>query len=117
MSWGYHIMLDCADCDLEKIKDKDNIQLFVDTLVDRVNMKTHGNTIIENLLEGTDNEGYSVLQMITTSNISCHFVNNTRDAYVDLFSCKHFEAEVVIATVNEFFKPTSLKINLIERQA
>ncbi len=117
MSWGYHIMLDCAGCDLEKIKNKDNIQLFVDTLVDRVNMKTHGNTIIENLLAGTDNEGYSVLQMITTSNISCHFVNNTRDAYIDLFSCKQFETETVVITVNEFFNPSSLKINLIERQA
>jgi S-adenosylmethionine/arginine decarboxylase-like enzyme len=117
MSWGYHIMLDCSECDLEKIKNKDNILLFVETLVDRVNMKTHGDAIIENLLPGTDNEGYSVLQMITTSNVSCHFVNSTRDAYIDLFSCKFFETETVIATVNEFFKPTSLKINLIERQA
>jgi S-adenosylmethionine/arginine decarboxylase-like enzyme len=117
MSWGYHIMLDCAGCDLKKIKDKDHIWAFVYTLIKRVEMEAHGKMIIENLLPGTDNEGYSVLQMITTSNINCHFVNKTADAYIDLFSCKEFKAEIVIATVKEFFNPTSIKLNFVERQA
>jgi len=86
-------------------------------LIKRVGMKAHGDTIIENLLPGEDNEGYSVLQMITTSNVTAHFVNKTGDAYIDLFSCKEFEAEIVIATVKEFFAPTSIKLNFVERQA
>ena len=117
MSWGYHLILDCSGCNLEKIKSKNNIWAFVRTLIKRVGMKAHGDTIIENLLAGTDNEGYSVLQMITTSNITAHFVNKTGDAYIDLFSCKEFEAEIVIATVKEFFSPVGIKLNFIERQA
>ena len=117
MAWGYHLILDCSGCNLEKIKSKSNIWAFVRTTIKRVNMKAHGDTIIENLLPGTDNEGYSVLQMITTSNITAHFVNKTGDAYIDLFSCKEFEAEIVIATVKEFFSPTGIKLNSIERQA
>jgi S-adenosylmethionine/arginine decarboxylase-like enzyme len=117
MSWGYHLILDCSGCNLEKIKSKNNIWAFVRTLIKRVGMKAHGDTIIENLLPGTDNEGYSVLQMITTSNITAHFVNKTGDAYIDLFSCKEFEAEIVIATVKEFFAPAGIKLNFIERQA
>ena len=61
-----------------KIKSKNNIWAFVRTLIKRVGMKAHGDTIIENLLPGTDNEGYSVLQMITTSNITI-FVFNVLD--------------------------------------
>lgn len=117
MAWGYHIMLDCGGCDLKKIKDKNHIWSFVIALIKRVGMKAHGKMIIENLLEGTDNEGYSVLQMIVTSNITCHFVNKTGSAYIDLFSCKEFDAEVVIATVKEFFGPSSMKLNFVERQA
>lgn len=117
MSWGYHIMLDCSDCDLKKIKDKNHIQLFVHTLIRQINMKAHGDMIIENLLPGTENEGYSVLQMITTSNISCHFVNKSRDAYIDLFSCKEFDRETVIDIVKEFFNPKNVKLNFVERQA
>lgn len=117
MAWGYHIILDCSKCNLKKIKDKDHISKFVHTLISRVDMQAHGNMIIENLLPGTDNEGYSVLQMIVTSNISCHFVNKTSDAYIDLFSCKHFDKLTVINTVKEFFEPTDMKINLVERQA
>lgn len=116
-AWGYHIMLDCSGCDQKKIKDKNHIWVFVKTLIKRVGMKAHGNMMIENLLQGTDNEGYSVLQMIVTSNITCHFVNKTGAAYIDLFSCKEFEAEIVIATVKEFFSPTAMKLNFVERQA
>ena len=110
-------MLDCSGCDQKKIKDKNHIWVFVKTLIKRVGMKAHGNMMIENLLQGTDNEGYSVLQMIVTSNITCHFVNKTGAAYIDLFSCKEFEAEIVIATVKEFFSPTAMKLNFVERQA
>jgi S-adenosylmethionine/arginine decarboxylase-like enzyme len=117
MAWGYHIILDCANCNLIKIKDKDHITKFVHTLISRVDMQAHGNMIIENLLPGTDNEGYSVLQMIVTSNISCHFVNKPGDAYIDLFSCKDFDKNVVVDTVKEFFEPETIQLNLIERQA
>jgi len=117
MSWGYHVTLDCSECNLEKIKNKAHIENFVNTLIDRVEMQPHGKIIIENLLENTDNEGYSVLQMITTSNISCHFVNKTRDAYIDLFSCKKFDVDTVVNTANEFFMYNNIKINFVERQA
>jgi S-adenosylmethionine/arginine decarboxylase-like enzyme len=117
MAWGYHIMLDCGGCNLKHITNKNHIWSFLMALTKRVGMKAHGKAIIENLLEGTDNEGYSVLQMITTSNITCHFVNKTQTAYIDLFSCKEFEAEIVIATVKEFFQPTTMKLNFIERDA
>jgi S-adenosylmethionine/arginine decarboxylase-like enzyme len=117
MAWGYHIMLDCSNCDLEKIKDKNYIQNFVNTLIEAVDMQAHGSTIIENLLSGTSNEGYSVLQMITTSNITCHFVNSTGSAYIDLFSCKSFDPEIVKSLVSSFFNPTDTKVLFIERNA
>jgi S-adenosylmethionine/arginine decarboxylase-like enzyme len=53
--------------------------------------------------------------MITTSNITAHFVNKTGNAYIDVFSCKQFENSIVIKTVEEFFSPKSIKKLYIER--
>ena len=117
MSWGYHLILDCSDCNLESITDRTTINNFVVTLIERINMTAYGSPQIELMLVGTDNEGYSLLQMITTSNITAHFVNSTKAAYIDVFSCKEFDTSQAIHTVEEFFSPTSIKSNLIHRQA
>jgi S-adenosylmethionine/arginine decarboxylase-like enzyme len=115
MTWGYHLILDCKDCDPETINNDTTIRNFVSTLVERIDMQAHGDPQIELLLPGTDNEGYSLLQMITTSNITAHFVNKTGNAYIDVFSCKQFKNNIVIHTVEEFFNPKSIKTTYIER--
>jgi S-adenosylmethionine/arginine decarboxylase-like enzyme len=117
MSWGYHLILDCSGCQLDTITNKDTISNFVATLIERINMTAYGQPQIELMLVGTDNEGYSLLQMITTSNITAHFVNSTQAAYIDVFSCKDFDTSQAIHTVEEFFSPASIKSNLIYRQA
>lgn len=115
--WGHHLLLDCSDCDLTSITDKHNIYNFVKTVIQRIDMVAYGEPQIELLLPGTSNQGFSVLQMITTSNITAHFVDEDRSAYIDVFSCKNFDSDVVIDTIKEFFKPRQIKSNLINRHA
>ena len=115
MAWGYHLILDCENCNLESINNNIIIRNFVLTLLERIDMQAFGDPQIELLLPGTENEGYSLLQMITTSNITAHFVNKTGNAYIDVFSCKQFENSIVIKTVEEFFSPESIKKLYIER--
>lgn len=80
-------------------------------------MIAYGEPQIELLLQGHDNEGYSVLQMITTSNITAHFVSKTGDGYIDVFSCKSFDENVVKLVVEEFFKPATVKDRMFYRNA
>jgi hypothetical protein len=115
--WGYHFLLDCADCDVTLISNKENIIDFVKTLVQRIDMIAVGEPIVELLLEGSDNEGYSLMQLITTSNITGHFVTKQKTAYIDVFSCKKFDTHVVENTVNEFFRPKSNRLNFLTRHA
>jgi S-adenosylmethionine/arginine decarboxylase-like enzyme len=117
MSWGQHLILDCSNCNLEAITDKATINNFVVTLIERIGMTAFGSPQIELMLVGTSNEGYSLLQMITTSNITAHFVNSTRDAYIDIFSCKEFNTSIAMNTVDEFFAPASIKSQILFRQA
>jgi S-adenosylmethionine/arginine decarboxylase-like enzyme len=67
--------------------------------------------------EFPDKAGFTAIQVIVTSSIVAHFVDSTGDVYIDVFSCKEFEAEIVIATTKEFFGPTGIKLNFVERQA
>ena len=113
--WGYHLLLDCAGC--SNITDKTHIQNFVNALVKQIHMIPVGDTIIELLLPGESNQGYSVMQLITTSNITAHFVDNNNTAYIDVFSCKDFDFEIVKSVVNQYFKPSKIKETFIHRNA
>jgi S-adenosylmethionine/arginine decarboxylase-like enzyme len=80
-------------------------------------MVAHGDPIIEYLTPTEENSGYSLMQMIMTSNITAHFVNSNNSAYIDVFSCKEFDNDTVIKIVNKFFSPRKIRTTFITRHA
>lgn len=115
MHWGYHLMLDCSGC--ERIDSRENIYNFTKEMVKRIDMTAHGEPVIEYLLEGDPKQGYSMMQLITTSNICGHFMELDGTAYFDVFSCKKFDIETAQDVVREFFNPKKMRVNYITRQA
>jgi len=109
-------MLDCSGCN-EGIKSRENIAAFVKDLVQRIDMTPHGDPIIEFLLPNDPKQGYSLMQLITTSNITGHFIEPNYTAYFDVFSCKKFDIETVIQTVKEYFGAQNIRTNFITRHA
>ena len=63
-----------------------------------------------------DKLGYTLVQLIETSNIVAHFCDDTGNFYLDVFSCKPYENAVVIETVKEFFKPGYVRDRYVERE-
>jgi len=118
MYWGYHLMLDCAGCDVNSIRNENNIYRFAKELVLRIDMVAHGEPIIEFLCPGDPSkEGYSLMQLITTSSITGHFIDHDRHIYLDVFSCKEFEIKTVKDTVEEFFGAQKMRVNFVTRNA
>ena len=113
--FGYHLMLDCSGC--TGIDSKQNIYSFTKALVEEIKMNAHGEPIIEYLLPGDPKQGYSLLQLITTSNIAGHFMELDGTAYLDIFSCNVFDVEVAKQVVQKFFNPKSMRVNFITRHA
>ena len=113
--WGYHLMLDCSGC--ERIDSRDNIYNFVKDLINKINMVAHGEPVIEYLLPGDPKQGYSLMQLITTSNICGHFMELDGTAYFDVFSCKEFDLQTVQDIVRQYFNPDKIRVNFITRQA
>jgi S-adenosylmethionine/arginine decarboxylase-like enzyme len=114
--WGYHLILDSSGCDHEAITSYDTIYAFTKELVQEIDMVAYGEPQIVNFGSG-NKAGYSLVQLIETSNICAHFVNEYDHVYLDVFSCKTFDPEIVIKLVQKYFRAQSYNTAFLERQA
>ncbi len=116
--WGYHLVLDCRGSDLNAIRDRGTIVAWVRALVARIDMRAHGDPVCEHFAtHDPEAAGYSLVQLIETSSITGHFVDRNGDAYIDVFSCKAFDIETVRAVVHEHFRPATIRVTYLTRQA
>ena len=114
--WGNHLILDCAGCDPNAIQDYDTIYRFTKQLVKDIDMVAYGEPQIVNFGSG-NKAGYTLVQLIETSNICAHFVNEDNTMYLDVFSCKEYDNDVVIRLVQEYFGAIYVRPSFITRQA
>ena len=114
--WGYHLILDCDGCDLAAITDKEHIADFAKTLVKAIDMVAYGEPQVVKFGSG-NKAGYTLVQLIETSNICGHFVDSERQLYLDVFSCKPFDRKTVVDLTKQFFGFTSHSEGYLERQA
>lgn len=116
MTWGKHMLLDCSDGN--GVESKDNIIAFVKELVKEIGMEAYGEPWVERFATHDPAKGgYSMFQMITTSNISAHFVDLTGDAYIDVFSCKDYNDNFVLAVIDKYFQFKKVKVRIVKRDA
>ena len=109
-------MLDCSKCLSSTIQCSSNISRFAKTLVKRIDMVPYGEPQVVRFGSG-DKAGYTLVQLIETSNITAHFCEETNDMYLDVFSCKPFNPTDVEAVVNDYFKPLHRNRMFVTRQA
>lgn len=120
--WGYHLSIDAAGADLASISSHDNIQAFARELVKRIDMVAYGEP--QTVRFGSGNKaGITLVQLIETSNIMCHFVEDDGRGdgkgsyYLDVFSCKTFNNDDVIKCCEDYFGKTDNRLHYFVRQA
>jgi hypothetical protein len=111
-AWGLYSSVDIRNCEPAIIRDADMIRRYVVELCDLIQMKRFGETVVVNFGEDERVAGYSMTQLIETSLISGHFANLTNTSYVDVFSCKYYDPEVVAHFSLSFFKGTDYTLNV-----
>lgn len=115
-AWGYHLIVDASHCEPHQIRSKTVIAAFVKELVKAIDMVAYGAPKIVRF--GSDRLlGYTLVQLIETSDITAHFDEDNNAAYFDLFSCKRFDPKVPIRIFDKYFQPTHKKIKFFKRQA
>ena len=114
--WGQHLVLDFNGCPNELVADKENILDWSKELVQAIDMVAHGEPIIEHFATHShEAAGYTLHQMIETSNIAAHFAENIGQVYIDVFSCKAFDVEVALGICKKYFKPTQANMHNMDR--
>jgi S-adenosylmethionine/arginine decarboxylase-like enzyme len=114
--WGYHLTLDAGECDHAAIRSKATIAAFTKELVEKIDMVAYGPPRI--VMFGTGGKkGYTLVQLIETSNITAHFVEEVDAVYLDVFSCKKFKTSDALAVFKKYFKPKTLIKRIFTRQA
>lgn len=114
MSWGFHTILNVAGCNPRSIRCPKHIGLFTKELVKKIDMTAYGDPQI--VLFGTGNkQGYTLIQLIETSNISAHFCEGDNAIFLDVFSCKPYNKNDVEGVVHKYFAPKIIFSNYFER--
>jgi len=100
--WGMLAAIDLHGCEFARLADPDNIRAFVPAVIDAIGMRAHGPLLLERFGDG-DLEGWSAIQFIETSSITVHADEVSGRCFVDVFSCKPFDAELAAAVAVEHF--------------
>ena len=115
-SWGHHVMLNIARCRPASIRCPIHIGDFSRRLVTAIDMKPYGEPQVVMFGEG-NKRGYTLIQLIETSNIAGHFCEESNNAYLDVFSCKPFDYGTVEAMVGQYFEPERIQAITMRRDA
>lgn len=116
--WGFQTLIDCGGCDIASITNPEKLELWVKELVKRIDMVPYGEPQILHFGHNEVHlEGWTVIQLIETSNIIAHFNDHTGEGYIDIFSCREYNIDDAIDVVKEYFSPVTIRKTFITRQA
>lgn len=105
--------IDLHDCDRATLADPDAIRCFVPHVIDAIGMRAHGPLHIDRFGDG-DLEGWSAMQFIETSSITLHADEVSGRCFVDVFSCRPFDADLVAVTATRAFGGIA-RVRVLER--
>ena len=110
--WGMATSVDLYDCDPSLIQSAEHIERFVRELCQLIDMNAYGPTLVVDFGNDPRVAGYSMTQLIETSLISGHFANQSRAAYLDIFSCKAYPPFAAAEFAEAFFKAETMRVSV-----
>jgi S-adenosylmethionine/arginine decarboxylase-like enzyme len=115
--YGMEVVLDLYECDINVFTSRAALRSFVTKMCRLLKMKKFGKTLIPHFGHNdSKTSGYSLLQFIETSSITGHFSDFKKSAYINVFSCRDFDAEKAIEFTKEFFKAKRVKARTLVRE-
>ncbi len=121
-NYGKELILDLHNCDFKKMTRK-YLKGFFRDLCKKIDMKRCALHFwdYKDFHKEYDNapphlKGISAVQFISTSNITIHTLDDMHRVYINIFSCKDFNSNVVEKTCLDWFGGEVVKGNIIKRK-
>lgn len=121
MVFGKHLIIDANECSGD-ITNKDKIRDFIDDLCEIGKMDKKGELIIEYFEDTPFNRqndlvGYSIVQIISLSNITIHINFISKTIYFDFFTCGALKTDLIHSLFLNYFNPRTIKKIILQRDA
>jgi S-adenosylmethionine/arginine decarboxylase-like enzyme len=115
--FGWMLIMDLVDCDPDTISSGDHIRNYATTLCDDIlRMNRYGPMLVEHFGHADPKTaGYTLYQMIETSNIGGHFSEDRGTAHLDVFSCRWYDPDQVLAFTLDHFRASLGHQTFIQR--
>lgn len=121
MVFGKHLIIDANNCrgNITKI---DYINNFIEDLCEIGKMERKGDLIVEVFEDNEFNRnndlvGYSIVQIISLSNITLHINFISRTIYFDFFTCGRLSEDLIGSLFTNYFNPETIKKIKLDRDA
>lgn len=114
--YGKELILDIYNCDASKLNRK-NVNKFMSALCTAIDMEPVKLYFWEaHEIEEPDHvRGLSACQFIRTSSVTIHALDHDRRVFLNVFSCKEFDTNRVLAVTALTFGGTLRKATEIDR--
>jgi S-adenosylmethionine/arginine decarboxylase-like enzyme len=114
--YGWELIMDLKGCDVSIMSSREKLYEFIVKVCDLIEMKRYGEPLIEKFGLAADfTAGYSLVQLIETSSITGHFSDFWGSCYINIFSCKTYDAEKAAQFTKDFFGAKEMKTHFITR--
>jgi S-adenosylmethionine decarboxylase len=115
--WGYQLIVDCFGCDFDVCCDLDKGYEFLDQICRHLHMTKQTQPYIFKTCETAfpGRPGYSGWVPIIESGIQIHTSAYNRFISVDIYSCRPFDEDDVVAFVKRWFEPENIDTALLLR--
>jgi len=120
-TYGKELIIDLHKCDNTTFT-RESIRRYFKQLCNNINMKAEklcwwDDYGLEPEFQQTEphTKGTTAVQFILTSNITIHTLDILKNAYINIFSCKDFDADKALKFSEEWFKGKIVNSQLIER--
>ena len=115
--FGLHVTIDASGCNKDKLSSVTLVYDILNKLPDKIGMTKMTLPYVvkwlDKFAEGT--EGISGFVMIAESHISIHTFPDQDYVFMDIFSCRDFNADMAIKYLTSAFESTRYQKHLLKR--
>lgn len=120
-TYGKELILDLHDCDVQTF-NRESLDEFFSQLCDLLNMQKCERYFWDD--EGVPEDerqtsahtkGISAVQFILTSNITIHTLELLQCVFINVFSCKDYDADKAVDFCKRWFAGTAVKWCVVDR--
>ena len=113
--WGLDAAIDLFDCDPELIRNPSVIRACVIDVCERIQMHRYGEPQLVHFGDEPRVRGYTLVQLIETSAITAHFIEQANAVCLNVFSCSSYRPLQTAAVCQQWFRARSVRVCIVFR--